>query len=114
MSAAAIFVTGTTGYLGHEVVAELQRRGLAFEALTRAKGFDLLSSFELATRFDRLVAKTTSRPLLLHLAAWSRWGDCEREPELAYRANAEASGALGFGARSLRRSHGLRLDRSRL
>ena len=94
MTRDTIFVSGSTGYLGHEVCAELRRRGLAFEELTRAKGFDLLSSFELATRFDRLAARAPSRPVLLHLAAWSRWGDCEREPELAYRANAEASGAL--------------------
>lgn len=91
-----IFVTGATGYLGHELVAELRRRGQVPELWGRAQGYELEDPFELDERVRARLERARSedaeaRPLLLHLGGESRWGRCESEPERAWRVNAEST-----------------------
>lgn len=100
----AVFVTGGSGYLGHELHAALTGRGLDFEALGRAEGLDLARPFDIDGVVEARFAAAQAEPLLIHAAAWSRQDACEREPENAFRANAEASGVLAslvaqFGGR---------------
>ena len=106
MTTRAIFVTGGSGYLGHELLAQLEARGYAARSLTRKDGIDLLEPFELAPAFDAILRGESRPPLLIHLAARARQALCDQEPELAYRANGEATGALmavlrRFGGRML-------------
>lgn len=96
----SIFVTGRSGYLGHEVARALDERGLAYRELGRAQGIDLLDIFALDTRLDACFRQAPKPPLLLHLAAWSRQGACEREPEGAFRVNTEATALLAAAVRS--------------
>ncbi|PIE24730.1 MAG: hypothetical protein CSA62_02540 [Planctomycetota bacterium] len=93
-----VFVTGATGYLGHEVQALLRERGIAWESWGR-DGFDLEQPFALddsvRQRLERMREEEPEAvPLLLHMGAESRWGSCEDAPERAWRINAEASGVL--------------------
>lgn len=96
----SIFVTGSSGYLGHEVCAVLEERRLEFVALARSAGFDLLDSFAIPPHVDGHFRRALHRPLLIHLAAWSRQGACAREPECAFRANTEATAALASVVRA--------------
>jgi dTDP-4-dehydrorhamnose reductase len=94
-----IFVTGATGYLGHELTRLLDENGFEYELWGRAEGYDLAQPFALDERVrsrweELLVAGERRHPLLIHLAAESRWGACEEAPELAQRVNAESSGVL--------------------
>ncbi len=97
-----LWVTGTTGYLGHVVAAELLRRRIPFRPLGRREGADLARPFELDFLFDRIFRSGVERTVI-HLAAMSRFYECEEKADLAARINAEATGAL---AAALRRKGG--------
>ncbi|MCA8969448.1 MAG: SDR family oxidoreductase [Planctomycetes bacterium] len=111
----SLFVTGGSGYLGHEVTRVFRERGYAYEAPGRRDGIDLLKPFELEDVVAAMFARCDKPPLLIHLAAWSRQSDCDREPENAFRANAESTGALAtvvarFGGRMVYTSTDLVFD----
>ncbi|MCB9919794.1 MAG: SDR family oxidoreductase [Planctomycetes bacterium] len=111
----SLFVTGGSGYLGHEVTRVVRERGIPFEAPGRSEGIDLLQPFELEDIVAAMFARCDKPPLLIHLAAWSRQSDCDHEPENAFRANAEATGALAtvvarFGGRMVYTSTDLVFD----
>jgi len=96
-----ILVTGGTGYLGHEVLKALEKRGLAYELLGRAQGFDLFWPFQIEERFLRKYGSEDQDLLLLHLAAMSKVSECQEKPEDASRVNVESTGALAQCIRSL-------------
>jgi dTDP-4-dehydrorhamnose reductase len=95
-----VLLTGASGYLGHEVASVLQARGIATSNLGRGDGFDLMDTFELGPRFEAFLHeretrdKRGRRPLLVHVAAMARPDACQKEPDIAFRVNAEATGAL--------------------
>lgn len=83
-----VAVTGSTGRLGHAIVAALADRGeLVALPWTRA---DLDLDAPLAgPALDR------DRPdIVVHCAAWTDVDGCAREPDLAERRNGRATGAL--------------------
>ena len=96
-----ILVTGGTGYLGHEVLRVLEWRGLSYELLGKAQGFDLFWPFQIEERFLHRFRAVGDDLLLLHLAAMSRYGRCQERPEDASRVNVESTGALAQCVRSL-------------
>jgi dTDP-4-dehydrorhamnose reductase len=89
-----VFLTGGTGYLGHEIVACLEEAHIEHRAIGRQEGIDLLTPFELDERWDAMLRATGRDVILIHAAALSRWRECEETPDLAWRANTEATGAL--------------------
>ncbi len=95
MSDPLILLTGVTGYLGHELLGLVQERGLEHRILGRAEGWDLSQPFRIEEKCEELMNTLAGRTaILIHMAAVSRWMQCEEEPDLAYRTNAEATGAL--------------------
>lgn len=103
-----VLVTGAAGLLGGRL-AELLAAGFdvragvrtsdAPEGLVRAP-LDLLDEVALARALDEATPEA-----VVHAAALGEPDHCEREPELAWRVNAEASGVLA----RLCRARGLRL-----
>lgn len=80
-----VLVTGASGQLGRDLVAELGRRpGIEAVALDRAQ-------VDLADRPLTLAAFEAARPRwVVHAAAWTDVDGCEGDPERAFRANAYA------------------------
>ena len=98
-----VMVTGATGMLGQKVLAEVRRRGLTGLGLAR-KGsdinLDLTNDETLARAFE------PHRPgLVINCAAMADVGQCEDDPDGAYRINARAVAVLA----GLCRSQGARL-----
>lgn len=94
MSSPALYVTGASGYLGHEVVKVLKRMTRPFRSIDRAAGFDLGRPFMVEDEFASLLEAEESRVILLHMAAMSRWADCEKRQEIAFAVNSESTGVL--------------------
>ncbi len=92
-------MTGAGGYLGHEFVKTCAREGVSSRLLGRDQGIDLSRPFDLDERFEGLFSSPAEDRIVFHLAAMSRWEDCEREPDTAARVNAEATGALAAAIR---------------
>lgn len=91
---AVVLLTGATGYLGHELVESLAREHIEWRAISRQRGFDLNDPFELALSLEEVIAPLRREPILLHAAAMGRPDACQARPDLAFRVNAEATGAL--------------------
>ncbi|MCR9248127.1 MAG: SDR family oxidoreductase [bacterium] len=110
MAALRILVTGTTGFLGPHVVRILQARG--HEVVTAARsGGD--AAVDLAQRGSvAAVAEALSPEYVVNLAAMSRMGDCEADPERAHAVNAQLPSELAerFGDRLLHCSTDLVFD----
>jgi len=95
MSEPLLLITGVTGYLGHELLGLVQERGLEYRILGRAEGWDLTDPFRIETHCEELLCTLDKREVtLIHVAAMSRWMQCEEKPDEAYRVNAEATGAF--------------------
>lgn len=82
-----IAVTGASGMLARELIPQLESAGHEVKALPRAQA-DVTS---LAT--VRAAIEPFAPRWIVHLAAFTRVDDCEREPDLAFRVN-------GLGARN--------------
>lgn len=95
MSDPLLLITGGTGYLGHELLGLVRARDLEHRVLGRAEGWDLAQPFDIETRCEELLQSLGDRDvILIHIAAMSRWIQCEEMPDEAYRVNAEATGAF--------------------
>lgn len=98
MSKPRVLVSGATGFLGPSVVAALQN---VAKVITLArKHADVCA--DLASPGATAAAVAAAAPdYVLHLAAMARMIDCERDPSMAQRLNADAPGeiAVGFGPR---------------
>ncbi len=84
-----VFVTGVTGQVGTEIVAELnrrageRRRGPALEVIAPEEAV-----LDICDRDAVLAAITTVEPdVVIHPAAWTAVDDCELHPDRAYRIN---------------------------
>ncbi len=96
-----VFVTGVTGQVGTEIVAELQRRagerlrGPALEVIAPEE-----SELDICDR-DALVAAVTSvePEVIIHPAAWTAVDACEADPDRAYRVNALGTRHVAEAAR---------------
>lgn len=87
-----VLVTGATGFLGPHATAGLRRRG--HQVLTSG-GHGGDHPADLADPAARAALLSTTRPdLVLHLAARSRMGHCQQDPEGARRINAAVPEAL--------------------
>ncbi len=91
-----VAVTGASGRLGSALVdalADAPFTGLGGPIAWRRPQFDL----DNPDSFAALIAR--DRPeVIVHAAAWTDVDACAREPELAMRRNAEATGALARAA----------------
>lgn len=95
------FVTGSTGYLGHEVARVLNERGISWIPIGRAEGFDLADGFGLEGKLATAVKAHSGPVTLIHMAAESRWLGCEAAPDLAFKINGEATAILAAVMRRL-------------
>jgi len=95
------FVTGSTGYLGHEVARVLNERGIDWLPIGRAEGFDLADGFGLEGKLQSKVKSHGGSVTLIHMAAESRWLGCEAAPDLAFKINGEATAILAAVLRRL-------------
>jgi dTDP-4-dehydrorhamnose reductase len=84
-----VFVTGVTGQVGTEIVADLHRR-----AGERVRGPELEviapeeSALDICDRDALVAAIVTVEPeVIIHPAAWTAVDACEAEPDRAYRVN---------------------------
>ena len=85
-----VLVTGASGQIGSELVAELGRRG---EASVRGRSFDVIAAdhkrLDVVDRDAVLAAITTIEPdVVLHSAAFTAVDACETEPNRAFAVNA--------------------------
>lgn len=110
MGSLRILVTGAEGFLGRYVTDAVRQAGHVALATSRSGGdaaVDLLAPGMVAA-----VVEGLQPDLVIHLAAMSRVGDCDRDPDAATRMNAELTGELAarFGARLLVTSTDLVFD----
>ena len=91
-----IAVTGSGGRLGRALIRALEASpyaGAAGPIAWRRPAFDL----DAPEAFDALLDR--DRPeVIVHAAAWTDVDGCAREPDVAMRRNAEATGALARAA----------------
>lgn len=88
-------VTGVTGQLGHDVVAELARRGAAVIRGTRRE-MPLTEGAICASFVERVRPET-----VIHCAAYTAVDQAEEEPALCHKLNAEATGAIAAACRRI-------------
>lgn len=110
MGALRILVTGSEGFLGRYAVAAVEAAGHEVVTTSRTGGdaaVDLLAPGMVAA-----VAEGLRPDLVVHLAAMSRMGACERDQEAAARTNTWLAEELArrFGARLLAASTDLVFD----
>lgn len=86
-----VWVTGASGMLGREVLAELARRGL--EAIGTDLEVDIADPVAVRAQLTAIGATC-----IFNCAAYTRVDDAEREPALARRVNAEGPEILGRAA----------------
>jgi dTDP-4-dehydrorhamnose reductase len=96
-----VFVTGVTGQVGTEIVAELHRR--AAERL-RGPALDVVapeeSALDITDRDALLAAIGTVQPeVIIHPAAWTAVDACEGDPDKAYRINSLGTRHVAEAAR---------------
>ena len=82
-----IAVTGGSGMLARELLPQLESAGHEVKALPRAQA-DVTSLRALRAAIEPFAPRW-----IVHLAAFTRVDDCERDPDLAFRVN-------GLGARN--------------
>ena len=83
-----VVVTGVTGQLGHDVAAELMRRGTSVIGATRRE-MPLTEAASCAAFVE------TVRPeMVIHCGAYTAVDQAEEEPALCHKINAEATGAI--------------------
>lgn len=105
-----ILVTGANGFLGRHVVEAARDAGHVAVTTSRTAGdaaVDLTAPGMVAA-----VVQALRPDVVLHLAARSRIGECNQDPDAAHRCNAWLAGELtrGFGARLLFASTDLVFD----
>lgn len=110
MGALRILVTGAEGFLGRHTVAAVAAAGHVALTTSRSGGdaaVDLLAPGMVAA-----VTEGLQPDLVIHLAAMSRMGACERDPDGAVQVNAwlPSEFARRFGARLLSASTDLVFD----
>jgi len=110
MAALRILVTGSQGFLGGYVVSAIRRAGHVAVTTSRSGGdaqVDLL-----APGMVTAVVEALSPDVVLHLAAMSRMGECQSDPQRAAAVNAGLAQlwAERFGARLLFASTDLVFD----
>ena len=88
-----VLVTGVTGQLGHDVAAELVRRGAVVIGATRREM--PLTDIEGCTAFVEKVRPET----VIHCGAYTAVDQAEEEPALCHKINAEATGAIAAACR---------------
>jgi dTDP-4-dehydrorhamnose reductase len=96
-----VFVTGVTGQVGTEIVAELHRR--AAQRL-RGPALDVVapeeSMLDITDRDALLAAIGTVQPeVIIHPAAWTAVDACEADPDRAYRINSLGTRHVAEAAR---------------
>lgn len=82
---ATVLVTGVSGQLGHDVVEELKRRGMSWEAPTSEK-MDIMDPDAV---FDYI--GTACPQAVIHCAAYTAVDRAEDEAALCYEANAQGT-----------------------
>lgn len=83
-----ILVTGASGQLGHDVVEELKRRGLAYDAPT-SEEMDITDQNSVADWISTVCPRA-----VIHCAAYTAVDKAEDEAELCKRVNAEGTGNI--------------------
>jgi dTDP-4-dehydrorhamnose reductase len=96
-----VFVTGVTGQLGTEIVAELHRRaaerlrGPALEVIAPEEG-----DLDITNRDALISAIATVQPeVIIHPAAWTAVDACESDPDRAYSVNTLGTRNIAEAAR---------------
>jgi len=96
-----ILVTGASGQVGSEVVADLARRSAA---IVKGPGLDVVAAdrqrLDVSDRDAVLAAIAALEPdLVVHPAAWTAVDACEGDPERAFAVNALGTRHVAEGAR---------------
>ncbi|MBK8975222.1 MAG: sugar nucleotide-binding protein [Planctomycetes bacterium] len=87
-----LLVTGTSGYLGHHLVARAVARGIDVRCAARS-GAELPLDLDDVRGAAALVGRAGC-DVVLHAAAMARMGDCDQDPVAATRRNGEFTAAL--------------------
>jgi dTDP-4-dehydrorhamnose reductase len=96
-----VFVTGVTGQVGTEIVADLHRRagerlrGPQLEVIAPEEG-----ALDICERDALIAAVVTVEPeVIIHPAAWTAVDACEGDPDRAYRVNTLGTRNIAEAAR---------------
>jgi len=106
-AARKILVTGSNGMLGFDLCRELERRCAVWgiDLPRRSPGSirrDRFLEKDLTDKAATLEAFSRIRPdVVIHAAAWTDVDGCESDPDKAFRINAEATGNVAAGCRSV-------------
>lgn len=98
-----ILITGTTGFLGSRIAAyySTAQLGTDYEVIPLGRGvMDFLNPDSIKSAFDQHPAD-----VLIHCAAISDIGECEKNPELSYQINVKGPENLAKACKD----HGIRL-----
>lgn len=90
-----VLVTGVTGQLGHDVAAELARRGATVIRGTRRE-MPLAEGAVCASFVERARPET-----VIHCAAYTAVDQAEEDAALCHKLNAEATGAIAAACRRI-------------
>lgn len=96
-----VLVTGASGQVGSEVVAELERRS---SVVVKGTGLDVIaaerSRLDVADRDAVLAVVTSIEPdVVIHPAAWTAVDACEEDPDRAFAVNALGTRHVAEAAR---------------
>lgn len=105
MGGERLLITGTTGFLGRAILERLRAARPAWaadcEVLSPSRAAEPRCDLDDPDRLSHYV-RELAPDRILHVAAESRMGACEQDPEGAMRRNAESTAALAeVGARIL-------------
>ena len=90
-----VLVTGVTGQLGHDVAAELSRRGVAYKGVG-SKDMDLTDEAAI-----RRVVSSYRPEAIIHCAAYTAVDKAEEEHELCRKVNVDGTLALAQAAEEI-------------
>ncbi len=90
-----VLVTGVTGQLGHDVAAELSRRGVEYRGVG-SKDMDLTNEAEV-----RQVVSSYRPDTIIHCAAYTAVDKAEEEHELCHKVNVDGTLALAQAAEEI-------------